>query len=245
MQSFSTSAGTDIASLLTSKQIDHVDFGCSKGGSLDFAKNRLGGQRGLGIDIDLAKVAATHKAGFEAIQYDIQQIPNRKLVRFVVMSHFVEHLPKLTDVKAMVRKACQISTEFVYIQQPFFDADGYLLEKGFKLFWSDWHGHPNRMTSLEMVLTLRDLQLEGFKFSYSLHAHKPVEDSSDPCVHPLNAPCDLAYHLPGHDLDKGTAIRFQGNVFRELVTLITFPGTDHEATVKRLRYHKTLLPMGG
>lgn len=245
MIELSTAAGTDIVSLLTSKQIDHIDFGCSKGGSLDFAKKRLGGQLGLGIDIDSAKVAATLEAGFEEIQYDIQRLPNRKLVRFVVMSHFLEHLPTLADVKGMIRKACQISKEFVYIQQPFFDADGYLLEKGFKLFWSDWHGHPNRMTSLEMVLTLRDLQSEGFKFSYSLHAHKPVEDTNDPCVHPLSAACDLAYHVPGRDLDKGAVICFQGNVFRELVTLITFPGTDHEAVARRLRYHKTLLLMGG
>ena len=238
-------AETDIVSFLNAKQIDHIDFGCSKGGSLDFAKKRLGGERGLGIDIDLAKVAATHEAGFEAIQYDIAQLPNRKLVRFVIMSHFLEHLPQLIDVKNMIRKACQISKKFVYIQQPFFDADGYLLEKGLKLFWSDWRGHPNRMTSLEMFLTQRDLQSEGFKFSFSLYAHKPVEDSNDPCVHRLNAPCDLTYHLLGHDLDKVTAVQFQGNVFREIVTLITLPGTDHEAVAKRLRYHKTLLHMGG
>ena len=241
MKAFSAFTETDITSFLTSKQIDHIDFGCSKGGSLDFAKKRLGGYRGLGIDIDLAKVAATREAGFEAIQYDIQQLPNRKLVRFVIMSHFLEHLPKFTDVKAMVRKAFQISTEFVYIQQPFFDADGYLLEKGLKLFWSDWRGHPNRMTSLEMILTLRDLQLEGFKFSYSLHAHKQVEDSSDPCVHPINSPRDLTYYVQENNLDKGATIPFNGNVFRELVTLITFPGAEHEAIAKRLRYHKTLI----
>lgn len=245
MQPLSAVTKIDIENLITTKQIDHIDFGCSKGGSLNFAKKRLGGQIGLGIDVDLAKVIATHEAGFEAIQYDIDQLPNRKLVRFVVMSHFLEHLPTLGVAKEMIRKACQISKEFVYIQQPFFDADGYLLEKGFKLFWSDWRGHPNRMTSLDMALILRDLQLEGFKFSYSIYAHKPVEDSHDSCVHPLKGARDLNHYLPSRDLKKGTAVRFQANVFQELVVLITFPGTDHEAMEKKLRYHKKLLPMGG
>lgn len=231
----------DIISLINSKKIDHIDFGCSKGGSLDFALKRLGGRLGLGIDIDLAKVAATNEVGFDAIQYDIDKLPNCKMVRFVVMSHFLEHLPKLIDVKAMIRKACQISTEFVYIQQPFFDADGYLLERGLKLFWSDWRGHPNRMTSLEMVLILRDLQKEGFDFSYSLYAHKPVEDSADICVQPLYASSDLGYYVSDQNIKKQSTVRFEDNVFRELVILITFPGTEHQAVAKRLRYHKQIL----
>jgi hypothetical protein len=241
MKPLPTLSQIDIVSLINSKKIDHIDFGCSKGGSLDFAKKRLGGLIGLGIDIDLAKVAATNEVGFDAIQYDIESLPNCKMVRFVVMSHFLEHLPKLNYVKAMIRKACQISTEFVYIQQPFFDADGYLLEKGLKLFWSDWRGHPNRMTSLEMVLTLRDLQLEGFNFSYSLYAHKPVEDSSDICVQPLYAPSDLGYYVSDQKIKKKSTVRFEGNVFRELVTLITFPGTKHQAIETRLRYNKQIL----
>ena len=245
MKAHSTSTGEDIVSLITAKRIDHIDFGCSKGGSLDFAKKRLGGQYGLGIDIDSAKVAAAREAGYEAIQYDINQLPNRKLVRFVVMSHFLEHLPSLHNAKTMIRKACEISYEFIYIQQPFFDADGYLLEKGFKLFWSDWRGHPNRMTSLDMYLILRDLRSDGFKLTFSIYAHKPVNDSNDECVHLLQAPRDLRYHVPSEHLDKGASVQFSGNVFRELVTLITFPGIDHDAVAKRLRYHKTLLSKVG
>ena len=62
------------------------------------------------------------------------------------------------DVKSFVEKACSISKDFVFIQQPYFDADSYLFKKGLKLFWSDWRGHPNRMTSLDFNLLLRDLK---------------------------------------------------------------------------------------
>lgn len=34
---------------------DFIDFGASKGGYIEFAKARLGGTRGVGIDIDPKK----------------------------------------------------------------------------------------------------------------------------------------------------------------------------------------------
>lgn len=230
----------EFLNLIKFKSIDHIDFGCSKGGSLEFAKIRLGGEFGLGIDIDLAKVVATNEAGYAAIQYDINLLPNRKLVKFVIMSHFLEHLHSSVIAKGMLRKALQISSDFIYIQQPFFDSDGYLLERGLKLFWSDWRGHPNRMTSLDMVLILRDLRIEGFDFKYSICVHKPIENSADPCVHPLFAPRDSGYFSAELNNNK-PKIDFHGNVFRELLILITFPGADHNDLLDKLRFHKQIL----
>jgi hypothetical protein len=230
----------NIVDFISKEMIDHIDFGCSKGGSLEFAKKRLGGHKGLGIDNDPIKVTATKLAGFYATEYDILMLPNQKLVRFIIMSHFLEHIAMLSDVKNIIRKACQIAEEFIYIQQPFFDADGYLFEKNFKLYWSDWKGHPNRITSLEVFLILRDLQIEGYKFTYSIYAYKPIEDSNDSCIHSINTPTDLAHHELNIHPDKGPLVRFDGNVFRELIILITFNGVDHPSLEKQLRFHKKL-----
>jgi hypothetical protein len=230
----------NIKNLLQSLNIDHLDFGCSKGGSLAFARKHLGGNQGLGIDIDNAKVQETRAAGFHALNYDILEIPNEQLVRFVVMSHFLEHIPSLALVKQLLRKACVISSEFVYIQQPFFDADSYLFERGLKLFWSDWTGHQNRMTSLELWLALRDLQNEGLPITFSLHAHKPITDSDNPCIHSIESPKDQHDYILGKHPAKHT-LKFENNVFSELVCLISMPGFDHEAMLHKLRYHTTII----
>src|SRR5215470_13328342 len=49
---------------------DFLDFGCSRGGSLRVAAALFGGQNGLGVDIDPAKVAAAQEAGAAAIVAD-------------------------------------------------------------------------------------------------------------------------------------------------------------------------------
>lgn len=235
----------DFRNLIEAASIDYIDFGCSKGGSLEFAKKRFSGHQGLGIDIDQSKVAKTRAAGYEAIRYNINDIPDEKLVRFVVMSHFLEHVPSHLDVKAFIRKACTISKEFVYIQQPYFDADTYLFEKGFKLFWSDWSGHPNRMTALEMWLLLRDLKEEGQPITFSLHAHKKITDSADPRIHPLTSNINqLDYNAEVHP-PKDPSILFEDNVFHEIVCLITLPGCDHAGMLKKLRYHRTIIDSSG
>ena len=133
----------EFADFVRAGNYDFIDFGCSAGGSIQWAKRLLNGTKGLGIDIDPKKVAATREAGFDAIIYDINKIPPRKLVRFTVLSHFLEHIPNLIDVKNFIRNACEISKDFILIKQPYFDADGYLFQLGLKTFWSDWHGHPS------------------------------------------------------------------------------------------------------
>ena len=73
-------------------QYDFLDFGCSTGGSMRFGQQRLGGKRGLGIDIDEQKVAATRMAGYDAECVDLTD-PKRfsGKVRFTILSHFLEH----------------------------------------------------------------------------------------------------------------------------------------------------------
>ena len=60
--------------LIKKNNIDFLDFGCSKGAPLEFAKKYLGGLKRLGIDIVDAKIKATKSLGHDAINYDINNI---------------------------------------------------------------------------------------------------------------------------------------------------------------------------
>src|SRR5690606_2519300 len=99
---------------------DFYDFGCSQGGSIAHAMKHFGGKCGLGIDVDARKVEATRARGFEAEVLDILTLPEKKQVRFVTMMHFLEHLDSYATASAMLRMACAVSREFVYVAQPFF-----------------------------------------------------------------------------------------------------------------------------
>lgn len=200
---------------------DFVDFGCSSAGSMRFAQNKLGGTRGLGLDIDPKKVEASINAGFEALVADVRQLDPQQLgtVRFVVMSHFLEHLPWIEEARACINSACAIADKYVLIRQPFFDADDYLSALGLKLFWSDWHGHKTHMkiddfhNALSALLTRRKI------CRYLLFNRTRIYDSDDPCIHPLSSPKDQ------HQWEKETHspkpyYRFQRRVYREVGALI-------------------------
>jgi hypothetical protein len=231
----------DLPQVIRTGGYDHLDFGCSTGGSLELSRTLFNGKRGLGIDRDLKKVEQATAAGFDAVVLSIHDIPDQPLVRFTVLSHFLEHIPVPQDVKAFVRKACVVSTEFVYIQQPFFDADGHLAQRGFKLYWSDWHGHPNRMTTLELWLLVRGLRDAGLPIAFSIHHRGRVAGSADPRVHPLTAPTDQHGYDPAVHPAK-LSVRFDFPVFAETVCLITRPGTDHLELLGRIPTDRVAVP---
>ncbi len=126
---------------------DFLDFGASKGGAIDFAIQRLGGTKGLGIDRDPNKVQGMIERGYDCLLGDITRLPlPPDSVRFVTMSHILEHLPDLTVVKEAILCASRIASDFLFIQGPYFDADEYLKNNGLKYYWSDWHGNPCHLT---------------------------------------------------------------------------------------------------
>lgn len=232
-----------IENIIERNGIDFIDFGCSKGGSIDFAMKRFGGRAGLGIDTDIKKVDATSARGYHAIKLDILSIPDKKLVDFVIMSHILEHLPTISEVTKIVKKACSISREFVYIQQPFFDADGYLLSKQLKLFWSDWRGHPSKITSLQLFQILRDLKVSGMPIEFSIHYYKRILSSSDDAILPISTLSDQSRCSPTIQKNKDCSISFDNvEIYHELIALATFEGVDHQEMIKKLRISKTIYP---
>ena len=239
------SAPLDFAAFIREGGYDHIDFGCSKGGSLTLARDQFGGKRGLGIDIDPAKIEQTHAAGFDALAFNIHDIPDEKLVRFVILSHFLEHVPNPSDVQAFIKKACAIATDFVFIQQPCFDADGYLTGLGLKVFWSDWRGHPNPMSSLELWRMVRNLQRANVPATFSLHLRGLVTDSADPSIHPLASPVDQHGYDPAKHPPKPKAIAFSQPVFKETLCVISLGNTDHAAILNKISFDRTILTQTG
>ena len=178
--------------MVSMEEADFLDFGASKGGSIEFAKKVLGGRHGVGVDRDAAKVARMRELGYACLQEDITSLEfSPKCVRFVVMSHVLEHLPDFEAIRRTVESSARVARDFLYIQGPYFDADVALSTQGLKFYWSDWRGHTYPLTTWELISLLHEL---GWT-SYVLMGRLPVVDSSHSAVHPLSSPRDQ------HDYD--------------------------------------------
>lgn len=198
---------------LRSGSFDFIDFGCSKGGSLAFGHRKLGGENGVGVDLRQEKVELTRQAGFEAYVADARDLdlfPDA--VRFATMIDFLEHLPGFADAANCIEAACSVAREFVFIRQPWFDSDGYLLSNGLKLYWSDWRGHPNAMSSLELFrIVSRIPRVKHWR----IYARGPIGNSDDPAVLPAGSPIDQSHWNPGLH-DPKPSVRFDQPVYRQI-----------------------------
>lgn len=202
---------------------EFLDFGCSDGGSINWAKKffKIDG-RGLGIDISSDKVAVARERGFDAEVFDIDELPNKAVVEFVTMMHFLEHLQGFGQAARYVEKACRVASSFVVIRQPFFDADHQLLERGLKCHWSDWTGHTFTMSSLQMVRVCNAVVRKGLMSAFLVGGFKKITDSSDLAVVSIDAPKDVTVRdLDGWAEKKiGPPKQFDFPVYRELVCVI-------------------------
>ena len=224
----------EIKELLRENEFDCVDFGCSTGGSIEFAKRVLGAKNVLGIDINIEKINKTRERGYSAVQADLTAFPEmNEKVKFSILSHFLEHLPSVKMAANCIRSAINISEDFIYIQQPYFDADSYLFQQGYKLFWSDWHGHPNRMTQLEFHNILSRFQDKGLIHRFIMYGHDRIKNSRNPAIHQLTSPEDqhvwtVNVHPPKPKFSK----RFNFRVYHEIKVLI---GVDNADSIEKMQ----------
>jgi len=195
---------------------DFIDFGASKGGCIEFAKARLGGTKGVGVDIDPKKVEQMLKDGYDCIQGDITKLdfpPDS--VKFVTMSHVLEHLPDLPSVSKAIKCAAKVASDFLFIQGPYFDADEHLEKLGLKFFWSDWSGHPCHLTTQDLHSILMDLGLTDFNMMVRLK----VKDSNDPAIHPWNTPKNSHEYDPDVHSEK-PFVHFTIPIYKEMVCYV-------------------------
>ena len=216
---------------------DFLDFGASTGGCIEFAKARLGGTNGLGVDIDRQKVARMRTLGYACAEGDVTQVdlPDDS-VRFVTMSHILEHLPDIEAVERTLACAARVASDFLFIQGPFFDADGILAGDGLKFYWSDWTYHTCHLTTEVLRGTLQALGLRD----YVCMAREEVAGSADAAIHPLDSPPDQHDYDPDVHPPKPAvafaAPRYAEPVYREMVCVVRlreFPGWPDVVAARR------------
>lgn len=198
---------------------DYFDFGCSYGGNMVFTKKVYPLFRGLGIDLDADKIAKANANSHEAIIYDILRFPEQKLVKFVTMVHFLEHLDGLATTKKVIAKAISVATDFIFIRQPWFDADGFLFEAGLKFYWSHWRGHRNKMTTLDFYTILMDERKAGRIRSFRIFGNYKVTHSDDTTIVPLGTLVDQ-HHYNAMEHGKKELINLPIRAFKEVIVVI-------------------------
>jgi len=203
---------------------DAVDFGCSKGGSLKFACTALGASNPVGIDIDPKKVRITTDAGFKAAVCDgtsfVKSLrPN--CVRFCTMMHFLEHLPSKSHVLKAVESAVHIAEKYVFIRQPWFDADDYLASIGCKFYWSDWSGHTCHVLMKDMLDIISTIGANSNVTLYvNIYGRGPVCSSTSDLILPLGAGRNLHAYERSRDGEKPSCDLRPRSVYRELQVFI-------------------------
>lgn len=200
---------------------DFVDFGCSTGSSLAFGVDHVGGRRGLGFDIDPRKVEKTRAAGYSAEVADVTKLDPAVVgtADFALMLHFLEHLPTAALAEACIDAAVRVADEFVLIRQPYFDADETLERLGLKLYWSDWHGHPNHMSAAALRAPLERLLGEGRIGGYVVFARGAIADSTHTAVHPVGSPRDQHAWTEAEHGPK-PVVAFDPPIYREIGAVI-------------------------
>lgn len=200
---------------IANREYDFLDFGASDGKSFHFAQKVLGGKSGLGIDIDSNKIAALQTAGVACYRADITRLDlPENSVRFVIMNHFLEHLPSLEEVSLTLSNAARVASEFIAVQGPYFDADEVLAQMGLRFYWSHWSVHTCHLTTDQLVTILN---LQGLH-DRCLMVTGEVLDSDDPCLHPLSSPKNQKDYDPGVHESKRKVV-FRPPLYREITCL--------------------------
>jgi hypothetical protein len=161
---------------------DFIDLGCSSGGSLRYCRDRMHVRGGVGVDIDPEKVAHARSAGLDAAVGDATDLRIEDRVRFVSMMDFLEHLPGIDTVAAVLQSAARAATDFLFIRHPSFEGEEYLAELGLRQYWWDWSGHKAHIQVADYCRIFDRLGLQ-----HTIRYLGPVTDSSHDSIHAIDA----------------------------------------------------------
>jgi hypothetical protein len=235
----------ELVRYLRNTRVDFLDFGCSRGQSITTAIKILNADYGIGIDLDPDKLVAAREDGFDVARVDLLELPDEALVRFVTMMHFLEHVSGYDEAKAMLKKACQVSREFVYVRQPYFDADGQLFQLELKCYWSDWTGHRYSMTTMDFYRILRDLQREGDCACFTIALTYPILASDHKAIIPLSAGVDQHGYDPSRHPEKDPTVVFDFPVFSEVRVVASKSPAIHDRVSRSIYWDHELMKGDG
>ena len=195
-------------------QYDFVDFGCSRGGSIDYCQRRFSARKGLGIDLDPDKVRAARDAGYDAFVADARKVPKNTGVRFVSMLDFLEHLPSLDVVEQIIAVAADAAEDFLFIRHPSFEGEGYLAALGLRQYWWHWSGHTVHICISDYCQIFDRCGLRQYFIRY----RGPILDSHHPTILTVDAPInqgefDPAVHPSKPDIEFSEPIWRARDIF--------------------------------
>jgi hypothetical protein len=175
---------------------------------------------GVGIEISMAKARVAHEAGQQVILADAAYpAVVSKSFEHTILIHVLEHLPDLTSVSKVIDQAIEASVDYVHIKGPWFDADDYLAERGFALYWSTWPGHPTHLT----CDNLREIMAELGEENFAISGKGPmIEDSMHPSVHPVGY--EAGHYYKDGQYPPKEYVKFDIPIFSEVVCEIDLGG---------------------
>ena len=115
---------------------------------------------------------------------DVTELDVHDQVRFVSMMDFLEHLPSLGAVEAVIEGAARIATDFLFIRHPSFEGEAYLGSIGLRQYWWHWRGHPTHPHVEDYCQIFERLGL------YTIRYSGEIADSLDPSVLVDDEPID-------------------------------------------------------
>ena len=192
-----------------------LDIGCSSGGSLAWGQRYFGG-KGLGIDVDPAKVAKARAAGQDAIVADARELnyPDSTF-RFALFFDMLEHLPDAQLARDCVTEAYRVSRDFVLIRGPNFDGEAALREVGVKRYYTDWSGHTWHHRAADFLRLIDVVK----PTAAVVLAHQQLSDLGDPDLLPLSAPANASrYNAEQHGPKAGGPLPIK--VFSRIVCVM-------------------------
>jgi|AACY02.2.fsa_nt_gi Methylase involved in ubiquinone/menaquinone biosynthesis len=194
---------------------DFLDIGCSGGGSLRWGNAQFGG-RGVGVDIDPAKVEATVKQGFDAMLGDATALQFADdTFRFALIFDVLEHMKDMDVALRIVREAYRVSREFVLIRGPNFDGESQLRMNDLKRYYADWSGHTWHHEGRDIVAIVN--QVDPMKSL--VVGHERIVDSSHPDILPLSS--GINQHRYKADIHgEKPHVAFKGRMFSRFAAVL-------------------------
>jgi len=216
------------------KRTGFLDFGCSNGNSVVMMEKRFSA-KGIGIDIDDAKLAEARSRGVDARYFDLFEGKlEENSVDFVTMLHVLEHLYSENSVSRFLSQGLLAARSFVLIRIPFFDADGALARRGLKFYHSDWSGHKMPLSTLQMYRLIKNA-VHGTPCEIFVAGRQKLSGLQKTII-PIDAPINTskvaAEAYPGFNVDE-----LGEPIYKELAALVVLDkaygeGEDILKTVK-------------
>lgn len=195
---------------------DFADFGTNQGGGFSIGE-RLGGQRGVGFELDPALAQWNLDRGRDVMCLDIRALPPGITgIRFAVCSHVLEHLPSLYDVGSVIAALAPICRDFLLISGPNFDSEAFLYGHNLKVVHSAMRDHLCRFHTIDLIRVLFDLGLRDFTLGLS----EQMRDSGNIWIHRADAPAEgLWTWQEGSSLPK-PFVPFDPPLHRDIVCVV-------------------------